>query len=120
MATSSAEEFKLVLQNLVERTRSGSIEWSRVNPTTYSWANNKGRAIIQQVEQKRLVSQGGRVSSRSITSYTFQTYDSAGVLVLKLGSGEMAELGADLETLFKAASESVLSQGLGVLKNMLD
>lgn len=120
MSTNSAEEFARVLQDLAKRTRAGNIEWSRVNPTTYSWANNKGRAIIQQVEQKRLINQGGRLVSRSAISYAFQAYDPAGAQVLKLNSGEMEQIETDLEALFKAASESVLTQGLGVLKNMLD
>lgn len=120
MEARSIQQFRDVLSDLHKRTQDQKIEWIRVNPTTYSWSNDRGRVNIQVVEQRRLVREGNKLLNRTDKSIALQVFDSDGNSALSINSKEIPELSGELGSLFNLAAEAVLSDGMNVLKGMLN
>lgn len=119
MDTNSIEEIRAILRTLINQTRENLIEWVRVNPTTFSWVNGKGRVTVQFVETKKTAMRGGRIFTESSKNYIFQASDPAGRTRMTVNSADVVSLDSDLDELFSVAVESITSRGLGFLKDMM-
>jgi hypothetical protein len=119
MVTNAVEEFRALVSDLASRTRSGEVEWSRVNPTTFSWSNERGVVNIQSVDRPTIVTTEKGFKADKERGYIFNAYDPGGVSRVQLNSLDMKALLPELRELFELAANSVESKGLSFLKNLI-
>ncbi len=120
MAAKVVDEYKILLADFIKGTREGSVEWVRVNPTTYAWENNRGKVNIQRVEKKRAIMTSSGISTVTDRNYFLRAYDLNGDSIVSVSSSEYSELEDELRSVFDLAAEAAASRGLKFLKGMLD
>jgi hypothetical protein len=124
METSELSGYIAYIQQLIAATNGGRIEWTRTNPTTFSWttsAPKRAKTVLQKVtrsEQTR--DQAGRIAIQITTQHVLQVTDIASrSQVLSLNTTDSPELAPLLLDLFDAVSLSVGRKAVEYLKSIL-
>jgi hypothetical protein len=125
-------EFEQFLNQLAEATRSGTVKWNSVNPTTFVWETPNGKLTLQRVVQRVNVQQvraaiPGRppqvvMVPQEKVNHIFQASQKTGAeleQVLSINSSEHPGLSEKLEALFQLVSQGVSEKALDFLKSLL-
>jgi hypothetical protein len=121
------QELMVYIDQLIEATRMGTMQWKGVNPTTYLWEKLEQRAgariSLQRVERNvaRRVSSGA-IQTVSAVNYIFQVFEVNGpqsIQRLSVDSADDPELTQKLNDLFVVIKSGVSRIGLDFLKDIL-
>lgn len=119
-------ELERYLTEIADRTNSGDIFWSQINPTTYKWDQGSANPPFYVTIQKSHTIRGSRAllnaSPDSVleATYLFQVQkEDADHTVLSLSSKERPEYRAILSRIFDGAKNSMDKEALQVLKELL-
>ena len=114
------------LTQIADRTDSGDISWSQINPTTYKWDQGSANAAFYVTIQKAPTITNFRAllnaspDAVSETTYLFQVQkEDADSIVLSLSSKERPEYRAILSRIFNGAKNSMDKEALKALKELL-
>ncbi len=114
------------LTEIADRTDSGDIFWSQINPTTYKWDQGSANPTFYVTIQKSSTIKGFRAllnvspDSTLEATYLFQVQkEDADRTVLSLSSKERPEYGGILSRIFNSAKNSMDKEALQVLKELL-
>jgi hypothetical protein len=124
---SKPEELGLIqyLSEVVNQTKSGTIEWLRANPTTYTWTKMVGgpvaRMTIQRIEKPEVVrSPNGGVALQQTRNYVLQVTDAqANLQILSLNTTETPAMMDILAELYESIGSNVSQKSMEFLRNML-
>ena len=125
MPSPESGEFRTYLDELIEATRAGSVEWKPVNPTTYVWeapGATGARLSIQRIDRTQPVTEDGHIKLRRVSSYLFQAFEMLGPAVkqrLSIESDEEPDLNPKFETLYEIAKTGLSRKGLDFLRKIL-
>lgn len=119
-------EFIEYVDKLIESTRSGTIEWKAVNPSTIVWETDGARLSLQRLERaKGTHNAAGRPIMVKIVSYIFQAFEVRGSAVkslvekMSVESDENDAINKKLDALYEAAKTATARKGLDFLKGIL-
>jgi len=116
-------EFLSYIEQLTVATRSGSVEWTRVNPTTFTWDTIKptpARLSLQRVDRRDRVVKAGRPMVITSKHYVFQAVDpEEGLQKLSISGADDPDVNQKLEALYDAISSGLSRKGLDFLKSLL-
>jgi len=119
-------EFIEYVDKLIESTRSGTVEWKAVNPSTIVWETGAARLSLQRVERtKSARNPAGKIVAVKVVSYIFQAFEVRGGAVKTLVEKMSVESDSDeavnrkLDALYEAAKTAVARKGLDFLKGIL-
>jgi hypothetical protein len=104
------------IAGLVQGTRANQFEWTRANPTTYTWENDGARISIQRVDRRPTTF--GQ-SSRLFVLQAFDLKHNPPKQMLILSGGEDESLNMRLEQLYAVIGENMTQRGLDFLKSVL-
>jgi hypothetical protein len=120
-------ELKLYLDQLIEATKSGSIGWIAVNPTTFLWDTETPRArlTIQRLEHQEVQQSPGKMPRFvQVGYYILQAFELVGPvsmpkLRISIDSSLDADLNSQLELLYDTISTAMSRQSLDFLKSVI-
>ena len=125
MPTNEQEEMAAYLSELVQKTKTEKIIWSKLNPSTYVFArkieNEIAKVFIQKVERKQWV-QVDKTRPPQIEStvdYVFYILGPSGPEIISLKTAETPFYTQMLSELFGAIEESFSRKGLNLLQKIL-
>lgn len=117
-----SSDLRTYVDQLAEATRSSSIKWKDVNPTTFVYETGSAKPaslVLQRLE--RIVAtktKDGQIVPTKKYSYRFYANE-GGVNRLSIDSSEDAEVNQSLETLFDLIKSEVSRETLDFLKSIL-
>jgi hypothetical protein len=122
MAALEIQEFSKVIEQLQEATNAGSITWSKVNPSTFSWnSHDGGRVTLQQVSRTVTEQRPGiGVRNREVRSFRFEVTNSSGVPQLSVNTADTKEADPILQNLFNVITSGITRKGVDFLKSLLE
>ena len=114
------EETELIayIDRIIEATRAGDMLWTKVNPTTYTWATDKPRVAklsLQRVDTRII---RGAMPVK-IIKYLLQLRNEAGQEVLATDGAYSPPLNEKLRSLFETVANTVTRRGLDFLDDVL-
>jgi hypothetical protein len=132
MAISDANQLVDVLEQLVAATEIGKVQWTKINPTTYSWPSDSGKVVIQKVPLPRgatgsiwraVTSSQSDVSdarTEIATRYMLEVFDAAGEPQLVASSVRSRDVQAALESAYAAISSQFAQKGVDFLRELVE
>jgi hypothetical protein len=121
-------EIREYIQRLIEATRSGEMNWSPANPTTYSWDapvvnNQSARLTLQRVEQAEPPTvSGGRLVQKKSTSHVLQAFEIRGANAISrvtIRGLDNPELDKQMESLYELIEYEKKRVALDFLKSVI-
>ena len=108
-----------VVDDLIQRTRSGVLRWYKLNPSTYQWVGSQGKITIQKVSPKRqlMVSIPGIPEQKS--TLILAVADSQDDERLSIRSDEESSAEAMLAQLFEEIGGAYLDEGVQFTRTIL-
>ncbi len=128
MANPESAEMLAYLSQLIDATRSGSIRWVRVNPTTFAWDTRTptpARLVLQRLQRTVIQRMGATRSAGATlppieTYYVFQALDTGvGEQRTTLNGAENTELNPKLDELYRTIVSTNSRADLEFLKSLL-
>lgn len=124
MASPEFSEFIDYGNKLLDATRSGDIDWTKANPTTFVWevkSPKRARVTLQQVDRRER-DQATR-ALKTTRAYVFNVHDLATGAVanqrLSVSGTDDPEVNEILKTLFETIASGVTRKGLDFLKSVI-
>jgi hypothetical protein len=117
------------IDGLIAATRSGAMDWIRINPTTFIWDTatpTPARLSLQLVESRGgKVMRGGQVIRTTVRHFMFQAFDLTMMQTaperqrLAVNGADEPEANEKLQMLYDAISAGISQKGLEFLKSIL-
>ena len=114
MATADMQLIEVV-RDLQNKTSAGEIQWSKINPTTYSWSGSGGRIVMQKIVQ----SPRTQAIALSGPRYHLEVLDSHGDAQVSLVSGRSPEAASALQALYVAITSAVTAKGVDFFRQLV-
>ena len=106
------------IDNIIDATKNGTIDWITANPTTYVWTpTSRSKVIVQRVQKTEWSTEQGRPGVRTIKRYVFRAIEDT-IQKLLLNGADDEQINKKLETLYNAIAGSVTRKGLDFLKSI--
>jgi len=126
MASPSSDDYKAYIDQIIEATRSGTMAWTQVNPTTFVWeirGPQAGRLTLQRVA--RAATTPSPVATTRpvlgiVSSYVLQVTDlgtNENRLVISSEQDEI--LNKQFETLYGLIRSEIARKNLDFLKSLI-
>jgi hypothetical protein len=119
-------EFMEYVDQLIESTRSGKVEWRAANPSTVTWEAEGARLSLQRLERTRPGrTPSGLMGVVKTVSYIFQAFEVGGGAVkrfiekMSIESESNEPINRKLDTLYDVAKTAAARKGLDFLKGVL-
>lgn len=113
-------ELRNYIEQLIEGTRSGSLEWNRANPSTYTWDSNATNARLVLQRSERMVI---RARVEKIAFYIFQAFETTPTgtrrIMLSVDTSEDHDIQRPLEELYQTIRSGISRKGLDFLKRSI-
>lgn len=119
MESNELNEFIRVVSRFAQSTRSGEMQWTKVNPTTYSWSSDAGTVFLQQVSKNVRIGSGTLTRSSERKGYLFQAFDKMKNPQLAVNSAEQIDANGVLSELYDSIGASFTKKGVDFLKSMI-
>jgi hypothetical protein len=113
------------LQRIIEATRTGTMQWSKPNPSTFVWAsqNPAARIILQSIDRpagRQVTPQG--IRNTIVKSYLLQALEGPQNnerIRITIDAADNPQLAEPLRTLYDTIQNSVTRAGLQFLDSIL-
>lgn len=123
MSSPESSEFKAYVEQLIEATRTGSMKWVEVNPTTFVWDTGepqRARLTLQRVERVERVMIAGRLTQQKRITYLLSATDlRTNQTRLSLSGADDPDLNTAFENLYKLVIADKAHRNLEFLKSLL-
>ena len=116
-------EYKAYFEQLIDATRSGSIIWEEVNPTTFVWESREphpGKFTLQRLEQKQQIVENGIQTRKTTVVYLLQASDLTSPRPrLSITGAQDEGLNTQLDALYELIKSQELRRNLDFLTSLL-
>jgi hypothetical protein len=123
MQTVESDELFGYLDQIVNVTKAGKINWVQANPTTYMWnfsTPQAGRVIIQKISAaETFKNPNGTPGIRPVVRFLLQAIDKTGGVKLALNGAENVAINQRLQSVFETIEATIAQRGIDFLKSII-
>ena len=125
MPTPEQEELAQYISRIMQKTKDGQAEWTRVNPSTFAWTRTletrSARIILQRVDRTEIYQRiPGAGVTRTVRNYFMQVTElPTNAQMVSINTDQDKFFAPLLEELFNLVSQNISRKGLDFLKEFL-